>query len=1131
MSNYEKRKAIFENYRKNADLLVMQETHSQKENEEIWRNQWGGHVIYTHGTPASRGLAIFISKTIEPNISNVYTDDEGRLIILDIQENGVNITLIAIYAPNEDKPTFYRKIRDKLSDRSEHKIIIGDFNLTLDVDLDRCNTYCNNEKSKEEVENIMDEYSLKDVWRIQNPEKREYSWFKIQNPVKASRIDFALVSAGLDQRIKAVEYIPGIKTDHRALYILLQTSPNDRGRGYWKMNCNLLRNQEFLNMMEEEIQSSLSSTVQKPPQQTWEILKARIKKATIKFSRTTASETSLVVAELLEKVNEYEERLPLDEQEHELWQKTKLELEDKIMDKTKGMIFRSKVKWYEEGEKNTKYFYSLEKARYNAKTCYKLIDEEGQEIENQDKILEVQKSFYQNLYSKDEEVSFDMKNTSGIKVPKEIKQAQNQQIEIKEIEAAIKEMNNNKTPGFDGIPVDFYKVFWTSVKEPFMAMVNDAYEQQSLHSTAREGILNLIPKPKKDSRYIKNLRPITLLNTDYKIIEKVIANKMIPALKHIIHQDQRGFMQDRRISVNIRKMLDIMHQVQKEDIEAVILSLDFVKCFDKCSFTILHGSLDYFEFGDIIKEWTKILYKDFTVKIQNNGFFSESIPIKKGVHQGGCCSSVYFLVIAEILAISLRANQDITGISIAQLRNLLNQFADDMDIFSLAEEKSIKTILEELDKFRLQSGFTLSYEKTTLYRIGSLRHSDAQMYGIDQVTWSNNDINVLGVVISHDNIVEKNYAPIISKTKKIIEAWNHRNLSLIGKIQVVNTLIASLCVYKMMVLPTIPSNIIKNMDNLIRQYLWNGKKAKIAYSILQNPKAEGGLGLVNLKNKDIALKATWPKILSEEDEYAKLVYYQMKVTTIGQDIWRCSIHPEDVTTIGINNTFWEDVLKSWSNFNVYYNPRIDNQILWFNSKIKVRSRYIMWKDVYQKGLLYVYQLFQNMQFKTQEQVEQEYGLSIMRYNSLKKAIPKEWTQFFMTIPKCSYMPIAPHNVDTLVNTGVNISRMVYKNISDDVMIIHNKYLKWREDLGSEFQDSLVEFGQRHKDIYRVTNIAKYRSFQYRLLQRAIVTNIQLFKWKVISSKDCSFCGIYEETILHLGRGRFVRRRRTHMPQS
>ena len=628
-----------------------------------------------------------------------------------------------------------------------------------------------------------------------------------------------------------------------------------------------------------------------------------------------------------------------------------------MRERVKGIMFRSKVQWYEEGEKNTSYFFSLEKARYNAKTCYKLIRENGQEISEPEQIIEEQRRFYQGLYSVDRDVNFTMENNFGLKVSEKVKNQQDCQITSQDLEVALKAMNNNKTPGEDGLPADFYKVFWTKIKAPFYEMMMECYQENILHETARKGILNLIPKPGKDSRFIKNLRPITLLNTDYKIIEKAIANKMMPALEEIISKDQRGFMKNRRISVNIRKMLDIMQQTEIQDLEAVVLSLDFVKCFDKCSFSILYGSLDFFGFGQIVKDWTKILYNSYTVKVQNNGFFSAPINIEKGVHQGGCCSSVYFLVIAEILALSIRGNKQIEGITLQDIENLLNQFADDMDIFSLNKEQSLKNILEELDKFKGQSGFTLSYEKTTLYRIGSLRHSNAQLYDLSQVRWSNNDINVLGITVAHENIIEKNYDGIVDKAKKVINKWYNRGLSLLGKIQVVNTLIASLFVYKMMVLPIIPKHITKKMDNIIREYLWKGKKSKISYAILQNPKDQAGLNLVNLTLKDQSLKATWPKILHNEQEYAKLVYGIMRCKEIQSDIWRCHLLKKDIEQMKISNQFWKDVLICWNQYNMYANVRIENQIIWYNSKIRVSDKPIMWNDLYKKGLKYVHQLF------------------------------------------------------------------------------------------------------------------------------------------------------------------------------
>ena len=743
-----------------------------------------------------------------------------------------------------------------------------------------------------------------------------------------------------------------------------------------------------------------------------------------------------------------------------------------------------------------------------------LLSDSGEEIQEQVKILELQREFYVKLYDVDDNVSFTLENTSGVRVSKSVQKQQCEQITMLDLNTAIKGMKNAKTPGEDGIPVDFYKVFWTKIQKPFYEMLKETYQENYLHRSARKGILNLIPKANKDTRIIKNLRPITLLNTDYKIIEKALANKMIPALKEIIHKDQRGFMKDRRISVNIRKMLDIIHEAYAEDLEAVVLSLDFVKCFDKCSFEILHGSLEYFGFGEVIKRWTKILYKDFSVRVQNNGNFSQDIEIKKGVHQGGCCSSIYFLVIAEILAISLRNNQDIEGITIKDIRNILNQFADDMDIFSLCKEETLRKIFNELESFRLQSGFTVSYDKTTLYRIGSLRFSNAQLYNMDQYVWSKEDINVLGVTIAHEEIVSKNYSSLIQKAKKTLNSWENRGLSLFGKVQVINTLIASLFVHKMMVLPFMPQNTIKTLDNIFRDFIWDGKKSKIAYAILQNSKSEGGVDLVNLRNKEIALKATWPFILKGEEEYAQIAYHMMRVSSLGENIWRCRISEDDVKQLKIKNTFWENVLTSWSKFNYHKDFRVENQILWYNSCIKIDKKIFFWKNMYLNGLMYVHQLFENQRFKGYEQVKTEFGMGRMKFNSLKAALPVEWKQYFQEEEKITYLPCPPHTYDKCMGDK-NISRKIYKYLGDDIMLVHSKYINWKKEIGEDFTPTLYEFGQLHKEIYKLTNVPKYRSFQYRVMQRSLVTNIQLQKWGIKPEDTCTFCLKHRETITHL----------------
>ena len=178
--------------------MIIQETHSSKEIEQIWRNEWGGEAIFSHGTNQARGIAVFMTKKLHSTVRNVFVGNDGRTILFDLEECDQTVSIMAIYAPNNDCPNYFINIGELLKERSEHKIIIGDFNLTLDIDLDRKNTYCNNNRALNELKSIMEQFYLNDVWRIQNPDSRQYSWYKRGDLYKASRIDLALVSAGMD---------------------------------------------------------------------------------------------------------------------------------------------------------------------------------------------------------------------------------------------------------------------------------------------------------------------------------------------------------------------------------------------------------------------------------------------------------------------------------------------------------------------------------------------------------------------------------------------------------------------------------------------------------------------------------------------------------------------------------------------------------------------------------------------------------------------------------------------------------------------------------------------------------------------------------------------------------------------
>ena len=153
------------------------------------------------------------------------------------------------------------------------------------------------------------------------------------------------------------------------------------------------------------------------------------------------------------------------------------------------------------------------------------------------------------------------------------------EITADECKKAIDSMPNNKSPGTDGLTAEFYKYFWEDIKKLVMESFNCAFSKGVLSIEQRRGIISLIPKKDKDSRFLKNWRPITLLNTDYKVLTKVLSSRLQHALKEIIFPDQTGYIKGRYIGENIRTIDDIIAYTTLKNKEGYIVLLDFEKSF------------------------------------------------------------------------------------------------------------------------------------------------------------------------------------------------------------------------------------------------------------------------------------------------------------------------------------------------------------------------------------------------------------------------------------------------------------------------------------------------------------------------------------------------------------------------
>ena len=235
-------------------------------------------------------------------------------------------------------------------------------------------------------------------------------------------------------------------------------------------------------------------------------------------------------------------------------EKKRRELETIIEYQTKGAILRSKSRWYNEGEKNTKYFLNLEKRHCKQGTITQLKVNDKDLIQSDREILHECETFYKNLYSSKVQVNdypeVFFPPTREV-LSEESKQHCEGLLSVKECLEASNGMAKEKTPGTDGLPCEFYKAFWKDIGETLTEALNFSYQTRKLAVSERRGIVKRIPKKDADPNLIKNWRPLTLLNCDYKIASKVIANRIKMVLPELISEDQSRFIKKKKADVSV----------------------------------------------------------------------------------------------------------------------------------------------------------------------------------------------------------------------------------------------------------------------------------------------------------------------------------------------------------------------------------------------------------------------------------------------------------------------------------------------------------------------------------------------------------------------------------------------------
>ena len=329
-------------------------------------------------------------------------------------------------------------------------------------------------------------------------------------------------------------------------------------------------------------------------------------------------------------------------------------------------------------------------------------------------------------------------------------------------------MKSNKSPGSDGFTSEFFKMFWKLLGTFVVRSINYGYLTNNLSITQRHGIITCLPKGDKPKQFLKNWRPISLLNTVYKIASGIIATRIKKHLDKIIHSDQTGFIKGRNISENIRTIYDIMQYTEEENIPGLLLLIDFEKAFDSISWSFIQKSLQFFKFGNSIQKWVKLFYTNITAAVNQGGHISETFFLHRGCRQGDPLSPYLFLICAEILAILIRNNKNIKGIEVLDKEYKITMLADDTSLILDGSAQSLQLSLKTLKYFAKISGLHINYSKTQVIWIGSMKHSNHILdVGVD-LEWGKSAFRLLGIDFDVDlqKIGDLNFKQKFEKIKK-----------------------------------------------------------------------------------------------------------------------------------------------------------------------------------------------------------------------------------------------------------------------------------------------------------------------------------------------------------------------------
>ncbi|KAL9674589.1 hypothetical protein QQ045_030861 [Rhodiola kirilowii] len=489
---------------------------------------------------------------------------------------------------------------------------------------------------------------------------------------------------------------------------------------------------------------------------------------------------------------------------------------------------KSRINWLRLGDQNTKYFHRMAiwRAKRNGISGLSI----GEKwVTEPSQIKQAARGYFSGIYKRSEPCSWSLEELNFGSLSEDQRSLLESNITAEEIQMALKQCDGNKAPGPDGFNMNFYKKYWIIVGGEVEEFIKEFCTNGRLTRGINKTYLALIPKTANPQGFA-DYRPISLVNSSYKILSKCLAKRLSSVLPQIVSPNQSAFIAERNILDGIMIVNELIHAVKREKRVALVIKLDFRKAYDSVSWEYLRSVQSSMGFGTRWMNWIEESYSSVELAILINGSPTKGISMGRGLRQGDPLSPFLFLLAAEGLSRMLNntvRSGMISGAEWVQNGGKLThlQFADDTILFCKADIQEVRKIRIILNSFAVCSGLEVNLSKSRCLGVG-LEEEEVQNFAdLLGCPAGSFPMNYLGMQVGGNPGRIATWRPILQKFKLKLASWRSVNLSMAGRVVLIKSALCNLPLYYASMYK-IPLSVAQEMEKIQRRFLWGSSELR-----------------------------------------------------------------------------------------------------------------------------------------------------------------------------------------------------------------------------------------------------------------------------------------------------------------